>query len=228
MGNTTPLIAAVDRSDFNKVRLLLADPTTDCEKFNCVGKTAVYVAARRGSVEILRLLLDNPNHRPELNRYTSNGLTPLHIAAAYCHLSCIEALLEAGADPRARTGPQVIPFRLPAAVVGFYASRGQNSNKEHIRAVLERAAIVAAQPVALPAPVSAPCRRTARQVAQVKPPGTSTEAPHYDSPPSAQGQSYYAPPQQMAASGAVAQSNSYGSYASLIQDPDVRPPAYSA
>lgn len=232
MGNS-PLIAAVDRSDVQKVRMLLADPTIDCEKTSCGGQTAVYIAARRGNVEILRLLLNNPNHRPELNRLAHRGYAPLHIAAAYCHLGCVTALLAAGADPRVRTGQQASPGRLPAAIVGIYASHGQDSNKEHIRAILDHAATLAAQPVALPVtmPVPAPYRHAAPPgVAQAKPPGVSTASPHHGSLPLAQQpqQQSYSAPLQIAASGAVVSGSTYGPYASMPQDPAVRPPAYSA
>lgn len=114
MGNS-PLIAAANHNDVNKVRMLLADPDIDCNKANWGGQTDVYMAARRGNVEILRLLIDNPNRRPELDRLTIRGYAPLHIAAAHSYLDCIIALLETGADPRVRTGERAIPGRLPAA-----------------------------------------------------------------------------------------------------------------
>ena len=152
MGNT-PLIAAVDRGDAHKVQHLLSDPATDCEKTNCSGQTAIHVAARRGNALVLNMLLRNPHHRPELNRLdTARGYAPLHYAAAYGHPECVAALLEAGADPRVRTGTNSIAGRLPAALVGNHASRSQHMYKDRIRSMLDRAAVLAAQPAPLPPP----------------------------------------------------------------------------
>ena len=144
MGNT-PLIAAVDRGDAFEVRNLLSDPATDCEKTNRSGQTAIHLAARWGNAYILNLLLRNPLHRPELNRLdTARGYAPLHYAAAYGCPRCVAALLEAGADPRLRTGTSSIAGLLPAALVAKHASHTQDMYKTRIRAMLEHAAALAA------------------------------------------------------------------------------------
>ena len=145
MGNTPPLIAAVDRGDDLEVRNLLSDPATDCEKTNCSGQTAIHVAARRGNALVLNMLLRNPHHRPELNRLDmTRGYAPLHYAAAYSHLDCVTALLVAGADPRIRVAiGSRRAGRVPAALVGKHARR-KHINENRIRALLDRTAALAA------------------------------------------------------------------------------------
>ena len=144
MGNT-PLIAAVDRGDAFEVRNLLSDPTTDCEKTNRSGQTAIHLAARRSDAYILNMLLRNPLHRPELNRLdTARGYAPLHYAAAYGCPRCVAALLEAGADPRIRTARgSRRAGRMPAALVGKHARLGQ-VDENRLRTMLDHTAALAA------------------------------------------------------------------------------------
>lgn len=65
------------------------------------GKTALILAASKGYLAVLQVLLDNPkpHQRPNVNYQTrdSNGITALHAAAEGGHLECVRYLLVKGA-----------------------------------------------------------------------------------------------------------------------------------
>ncbi|KAL3456696.1 ankyrin repeat-containing domain protein [Aspergillus heterothallicus] len=66
---------------------------------NAHGKTALYIAARAGEVEIVKRLLDC-GASTKIFQATS-GWTPLIVALSEGHISVVDALLCAGADPAA-------------------------------------------------------------------------------------------------------------------------------
>ena len=69
------------------------------------GIAPIYIAAREGHVEIIRLLLDKG---VDVNKKVSaigciNGYTPLHFAVASGHIEAVRLLLQRGADPGIRS-----------------------------------------------------------------------------------------------------------------------------
>jgi ankyrin repeat protein len=63
------------------------------------GFTYLHRAASVGCTKIVQELI---KHGAHVNAHYSNGKTPLHYAAAECHLNAAKALLEAGADKNAK------------------------------------------------------------------------------------------------------------------------------
>jgi ankyrin repeat protein len=86
--------------DIEKVRTLLADDPSLTKathpKQPHAGWTALHEAAKRGHLEIVRLLLQ---HGAEPNaREAGDNTYPLHWAAAHGHIDIVRALLEVGGD----------------------------------------------------------------------------------------------------------------------------------
>ncbi|KAK3919392.1 Transient receptor potential channel pyrexia [Frankliniella fusca] len=95
------------------VQLLLevgADP--DCVEAGGGGWTPLHIAADRGAVRAVRLLLDAG---AALGAATwERGLTPLHVAAEAGWAEVVSLLLERGADPAALTARRQTPLHLAA------------------------------------------------------------------------------------------------------------------
>ena len=70
----------------------ITDPTT--------GETAVQLAARQGSTDMVDILL---RFKPEVNILSNEGFAPLHLAAMFGHVRVVTRLLDAGANINART-----------------------------------------------------------------------------------------------------------------------------
>ena len=79
------------------------------------GSTALHVVAQRGSLAILRQLLEAGARVDAVN---DDGATPLHFAVQYRHRTAVELLLDAGAPIDSATGAQhIAPLHL-AAIMG--------------------------------------------------------------------------------------------------------------
>ena len=70
----------------------ITDPTT--------GDTALHLAARQGSTDMVDVLL---RFKPEVNNLSKEGFASLHLAAMFGHVRIVTRLLDAGVDINART-----------------------------------------------------------------------------------------------------------------------------
>jgi ankyrin repeat protein len=96
LNGNSPLMTAIFLEDYWAVSFLLqhgADPSRP----NLVGRQPLYVAAEKGSVEVIRLLLTDS--RVSVNGSVSDrGETPLHVAITWRQADAISTLLCLGAD----------------------------------------------------------------------------------------------------------------------------------
>lgn len=83
---------AVNERDVNKVRTLLRDGTCNV---NDTTASPLYMAAKQGDVEIVKLLMD---HGALVNLKVMGTLTPLFSAASSGHVHIVKLLLEHGAS----------------------------------------------------------------------------------------------------------------------------------
>lgn len=74
------------------------------------GFTALHVAARCGRLSVLRTLLDAGV--PVDHVSTPGLITPLHLAAGFSRVRCVEELLKRGADPSRRNSRGMTPLDL--------------------------------------------------------------------------------------------------------------------
>ena len=94
------LFDAVVTGDLAEVKRLVVSCGVDPNVKDNDGRTPLHRAAKRGHVDIVKLLLEhgaNPNIQE--NKY---GYTPLHVAVKNCHVDVVRVLLEHGADPTIR------------------------------------------------------------------------------------------------------------------------------
>lgn len=103
----TPLLLAVKRSHFPVAeRLLRSDNDSSLVSAEDErGQQAIHHVVRAGSLEIFNLLMSNGG---KINVENSIGWQPLHIAAAYGHLTLVERLLQQGANIEEKLGSSSI------------------------------------------------------------------------------------------------------------------------
>ncbi|XP_029434927.1 ankycorbin isoform X2 [Rhinatrema bivittatum] len=89
--NDERLLQAVEHGDAEKVVSLLAKKGVGATKQDSEGKTAFHVAATKGSVECLRIML---THGVDVTAQDAAGHSALHLAAKNSHLDCAKKLLQ--------------------------------------------------------------------------------------------------------------------------------------
>ena len=140
-GDFTPLLCvAVHRGDIEMVRILLNAPDIQINLFTTDGRTALYLAARLGSKEIVELLLDNGSD-PDIT--DNEGVAPLHLACSYRDIEIVRILLNAGADVNAVTSADKYT---PHGIAQIRGAEGIMALLEASRQAIPAAA-VATQPV---------------------------------------------------------------------------------
>ncbi|MBI3552211.1 MAG: ankyrin repeat domain-containing protein [Elusimicrobia bacterium] len=98
IGCATPLQRAAQRGDQNRVRALLAAGARSDGVATSSDLTPLMLAAMRGHIEPIRLLLDN---EANVNAQSPAGHTALYFAAVTGRTEVVKLLLERGADARA-------------------------------------------------------------------------------------------------------------------------------
>lgn len=96
------LLGVALKSGFNQIARVLIAHHANINSRNVFGETALYIASREGYDDLVKTLLDPPApQRIDIDlAENTRGWTPLFIACVEGHLSTVEHLLEAGANPR--------------------------------------------------------------------------------------------------------------------------------
>ena len=95
----TSLVRAIKTGDADRVRTLIY-ANVDINERNYAGITPLTIAAEKGHLAIVKLLLEEGGASVNLN--SSYGVTPLIAAAAAGHREVADLLLKNGADPTAK------------------------------------------------------------------------------------------------------------------------------
>ena len=128
----SPVADAASRGDAAAVRALL-ERGADVQTARPDGMTALHWAAMRSDLELADMLLYAGAHLEATTRLGRH--TPLHVAGRSGRAPVVRALLEAGADPHARTASGATPLHLAA----------QAGNAEAVAALLDHGADVNAR-----------------------------------------------------------------------------------
>lgn len=89
--NDDRLLQAVENGDAEKVASLLGKKGASATKHDSEGKTAFHLAAAKGHVECLKVMV---THGVDVTAQDSSGHSALHIAAKNGHPECIKKLLQ--------------------------------------------------------------------------------------------------------------------------------------
>ncbi|HJD20011.1 MAG TPA: ankyrin repeat domain-containing protein, partial [Candidatus Avelusimicrobium excrementipullorum] len=95
----TSLVRAIKTGDADRVRTLIY-ANVDVNERNYAGITPLTVAAEKGNMDIIKLLVEEGSASVNLN--SSYGVTPLIAAAAAGQREAVDYLLQNGADPTAK------------------------------------------------------------------------------------------------------------------------------
>ncbi|XP_066229813.1 ankycorbin isoform X1 [Saccopteryx leptura] len=90
--NDDRLLQAVENGDAEKVASLLGKKGASATKQDSEGKTAFHLAATKGHVECLRVMV---THGVDVTAQDSAGHSALHLAARHSHHECVRKLLQA-------------------------------------------------------------------------------------------------------------------------------------
>jgi glycerophosphodiester phosphodiesterase len=98
----TLLISAVESGCIDIVKILLSNPNTEIRHSQRGGETALFCAARRGNLEVVKLLIEvHREQKVDLDYPESAfGWTPLIVACVNNYVPIVEALLQAGANAK--------------------------------------------------------------------------------------------------------------------------------
>jgi len=99
----TPLHFASHEGRANAVSILLAHPEVDVKFADKDGLTPLFLATQRGSVEVVKMLLEKAREQTILDQVVNaratdgTGISPVFLAAQEGHMEIVELLVEAGA-----------------------------------------------------------------------------------------------------------------------------------
>jgi ankyrin repeat protein len=106
------LMSAVSQNNARLVKAIISSGV-DVNGINAngvdAGDTALIVAVRKNSTEIIKVLMDNHADPGIRDR---KGLTAVNVAIKSLHLGAVEALLENGASPNAQNPEDIRPLEL--------------------------------------------------------------------------------------------------------------------
>lgn len=127
----TPLVRAASEDHSVATRPLL-DAGADVALRGGYGRSALDCAAQGGHVDLLREVIE---HRVNLNSTSDKGTTALHLAAFFNHAAAIDALVEAGANIKAKDNGSTplhvaATNRSPAAVLALL-KHGASINQQN-------------------------------------------------------------------------------------------------
>ena len=88
-------------NDYGGLTEYLGEPTPSAHSRSLFGDYPIHIAAVRGSIEDLQVLL---HAGANINQQGETGFTPLHYAALHGHLDTVLHLLKAGAARDLRNG----------------------------------------------------------------------------------------------------------------------------
>lgn len=92
-----PLEKAIVQENLDALRQAIAKSKLDGTMLNAEGNSAIHVASKHGKLDALALLIDNGVGEIDARRDRDGG-TPLMYASQNGHATCVERLLQAGAD----------------------------------------------------------------------------------------------------------------------------------
>jgi ankyrin repeat protein len=129
-GAKPDLFVRVYRGDVAKVKAALKEDSQRVHAVNWEGRTALHIAAQRGSVETLALLLDAG---AKVNTRDHYGFTPLHLAGSSGQDKAARRLLAAGADPNVKDRRGCTPVHLTMLwpeIMAIIVERGGDVNAQ--------------------------------------------------------------------------------------------------